>query len=783
MRSRKRFAVLSCLMILFLQSGHAQEVTQMDIPYMRDWPTLPTPYVTRDWNETAKKVTLLALDGTADYPYFPVSTYFQQETPLSGGFQGENFGTHTYLQSDNTMRGYGEAVAQLASILTASLTEGLDARHMNGKDYVAMAQAYFSRTPDGRGFVSNNTPADDCAPSYWYTLYPTLLYFHLAAQYPQDETLTGHIRAVADTWLEAAGYIHDWDSLGVSLKEKRIITGGHTEPEGMIGAAYVLLMAHARLGEEKYLAGALSLMLQAAERPSSPYYEILGSYAPYIAARLNAEQNAGLPLARMLDWVFTDGMDSARGGWGVIRSAWGGYDAYGLSGSLSDTAGYAFAMNTFVTAGALAPVARYAPQYSRALGQYLTAVASNSHMFFGDGLPAALQDDGAYAAQTGLGYLVYEGVRNRGVTTPFATGDAKGSDGKGTNFSFYSSGPIGLFSSLVHPTNVPEILCFDLLKTDFEHRQAYPTFLLYNPLSERKQVTLTLPKGAPVDVYDAVSGAYLAKAAQGQAQFAMEPDTAVQAVLIPAGLSIQEGDGCLTAGGVPVRFGDAWTSLPEIREGQMIREAMTVRPALYLPEGDRAVDCRLTYRGKTLLQTAGLPQEIRLDPAALGAGRGALQWTVVTESGRALSWAQGIKVFPAGGRILLRLDAGALYTALKRTDNCSLTQVEKGLQMELSYGWAYFNCPKVRLRAQDQPLLMVDVPYAWGGWGLFALIDGRQHYIQGDCAGEGQFLYDLGALMRQWGVEEAEVTLQPFITTGKGAKVIIHEITIWGGAD
>jgi len=120
----------------------------------------------------------------------------------------------------------------------------------------------------------------------------------------------------------------------------------------------------------------------------------------------------------MLDWVFNDGSEAARPGWGVINARWGDYDAYGLSGSLTDTQGYAFSMNTFVTAGMLAPVARYAPQYSRALGQYLTAVAANSQMFFADGLPAELQDDSAYTARTGLTDLVYEGVRNLGKTTP-----------------------------------------------------------------------------------------------------------------------------------------------------------------------------------------------------------------------------------------------------------------------------------------------------------------------------------------------------------------------------
>ena len=64
------------------------------------------------------------------------------------------------------------------------------------------------------------------------------------------------------------------------------------------------------------------------------------------------------------------------------------------------------------------------------------------------------------------------------------------------------------------------------------------------------------------------------------------------------------------------------------------------------------------------------------------------------------------------------------------------------------------------------------------GWGLFALIDGKQYYIQGDCAGEGEMLYDLGTLMSNWGISEGKVVIQPFITTGSGAEVIISRVKI-----
>lgn len=775
----KRVLAFLVLIVFLVTNAIAEEVLQMNISYMDNWPKLPTPYMTRNWNETAKQVTLLSLDANADYKYFPVSTYFERTEPTSGGYSGLGYGTHTYLRADNTMTNYGEAVAQLSAVLTAALTEGIDPRNIGGLDYVKMAQVYFSRTPDGRGFINNNAPSSDCAGSFWYTLYPTILYFHLAAMYPDDAALAQQIREVADTWLDALDYIPSWDALGVSLKNRQLVIGGHTEPEGIIGAAYALYMAYERFGEEKYLNGAMKLMNQTAAMSKNPYYEIVGSYGPYLAARMNAEKNAGLPLERMLDWVFCNGSDSARGGWGIINSRWGDYDAYGLSGSVTDTTGYAFAMNTFVTAGALAPVARYAPRYSRALGQYLTNVVNNSNMFFGDGLPANLQDDGDYVAETGLTYLVYEGVRNKGKTTPFATGDAKNQKNPtGTNFSFYSSGPLGLMSSMIIDTDVKEIQCFDLLKTDFEHEKAYPTYLMYNPFDDAKTVNVTLPDVGSGLVYDAVSGKFLTKITDSTLSVTIAPDCAVQAVVVPESAEITEKNGCVYADDVVIRYADAYVTIPELEESILIEGSFEINSVVKTEPGDAAADYELSYDGTVIAKGEGIPKTIIADTSSLKAGRGALILTVTTKGGNKLSCSYGVKLLPEGGKILMDYNGEELFKILRPKDNCGTELTEQGFKMKLRRDWACFSIPYVYLKTEDHPLLIVDVPYAWGGWGLFALIDGKQYYIQGDCAGEGEMLYDLGTLMSNWGISEGKVVIQPFITTGSGAEVIISRVKI-----
>lgn len=770
--------LLPMIFAYFATTTLADEVDQQSIPYMADWPKLPTPFHVRNWQDVARHVTLLSLDAAAEYPYFPVTAYFQQESPLSGGAQGQQFGMQTYLRSTPAKPAYGEAVAQLSTIVTASLTDGIDPRSLYGMDFVQMAMAYFSRTPDGRGFVSNNTPVDDCPGSYWYTLYPTCLYFHLAALHPEDAELQAHMREVADTWLEAVQEIPTWDAQGYSLKERTLVPGNHTEPEGILGAAYVMLMAGERFDDARYLQAAISLMEQAAERTQNPYYEILGSYAPYVAARLNAQHDAALPLSRMLDWVFNDGSDAARPGWGVISARWGDYDAYGLSGSLTDTQGYAFSMNTFVTAGMLAPVARYAPQYSRALGQYLTAVAANSKMFFADGLPAELQDDSAYTAQTGLTCLVYEGVRNLGKTTPFATGDAKGfAPGvEGTNFSFYSSGPIGLFSAIVGQTSVPEILMFDLLKTDFEHTPAYPTYLLYNPLNTAQEVYIPLPDAALHDVYDAVTGEYLAKNVSGSVIFTMQPDTAVQAVILPAGAKLTESQGSVTCDGIVVRYSPAWIDLPGTEEYALLRAGDMLDLEAYLPAGDRIVSCKAELNSQEI--AAGL-DALRIPEDA--SGRAALNITVETEAGLRLGLSRSIQVLPAGLEAHLQLTGKAFKSVFQRTDNCRVYQEENSVRLKVTKGSSSFQLPMMRLRADQSACVTVKVAEASAAWGIRLYLNstGETITVLPDWQRTGEYLVPLDSILRDKNLEQANVKVVFTIASGGTGEVMLEELTVY----
>ena len=96
--------ILYCYAAAFSGDGHGGEAAEH--PLYGGWPKLPSPFIVRNWEDTVREVTLLTLDANASSPYFPVSAYFQQETPLFGGAQGQQFGVQTYLRSRATPHHY-----------------------------------------------------------------------------------------------------------------------------------------------------------------------------------------------------------------------------------------------------------------------------------------------------------------------------------------------------------------------------------------------------------------------------------------------------------------------------------------------------------------------------------------------------------------------------------------------------------------------------------------------------------------------------------------------------
>jgi hypothetical protein len=139
------------------------------------------------------------------------------------------------------------------------------------------------------------------------------------------------------------------------------------------------------------------------------------------------------------------------------------------------------------------------------------------------------------------------------AVSPFATGDALRS-GSPSNLCLYGGSHVGILGAIVGKSNVEKILWLDLLKTDYFHDWAYPTYLCYNPYEERRTVRVDV--GAePKDVYDAVGHRFWQIGATGQTGITVPPDAAVVVVLAPAGGRRERREGRLLVNNVVVDYG------------------------------------------------------------------------------------------------------------------------------------------------------------------------------------------------------------------------------------
>ena len=371
-----------------------------------------------DWQEIAREYLCVFFDANISGRALPLSETIQVKT--SGGYRGPLFTAPSYVGSVPTHKP-GEALTCLGALLSASLSP----RKADFEEYIRQGRAYLSRI-NGFGVVSNNVDpgGGDLCQSFWYDLFPSILYSMIGAYRPQDAAWEADVKEIAETWLHIADRLDgDWEHIGYSLqKNAPVDPRGGMESDAAIGIAYIALAAYRRFGDARYLNRARSLLTWAAALDYNPNYEILGSFGPYAAAYIQAETGEDCHLDRMLQYVFT-GTSGTREGWGMIAETWGGYGAYGLYGSTTDTEGYAFAMNTYMTAAALAPVARYAPWYAREIARYLLHVRRNAALFFPGGLPPEMQSQPGWVRETGIGCISYEGVRKCGRTVPYATGD------------------------------------------------------------------------------------------------------------------------------------------------------------------------------------------------------------------------------------------------------------------------------------------------------------------------------------------------------------------------
>ena len=678
---------------------HADESTaQPTIARVERMPNLPQPYVLRDWHQVTRDYIDLLLDFDERGKHLPLVRWRDESRTMVS--------IPAYVGGPSDP----EAINFIAAIVSGSLV-GLDMRDYRGQDWVKMGEQFFS-ADEG---VYINRLNGSTGESFWYDVFPNVLFFQLNSLYPDDTERDRQAVSVALKWHDACVALGgktdplalpNFDHTGLNLKTMQPEDKGRIEVEAAAGIAWLEYMAWVRYKDPRFLTAADWAIRALEARPveQSPLYEVLLPYGAVAAARMNAELGRDYDVEKLVNACFEPrGRPQARPGWGVISDRWNGIDAHGLVGSTTDGDGYAFAMNTFQWAGALAPLARYDTRYAHDIGKWILNLSNAARLFYPNAHDAEHQSSHAWShAHDAKSAIAYEGIRKwkRGmqsaqddyITTrgkivqgsfasthfrreaplglqvfeeddgngdpfqhiwelelpdaeerwlvvaaeriaggtssnafrfsfasdpkgpytpafsvsgadsaqlvelpaslrdklyvkaesgdrtigwtgpdqlsvdalaisyrsnigPFAQGDAVVTfidllneatvpivlyrpASAATDLGLYGSSHVGILGGMVKPTNVDHILQLDLLKTDYFHAAAYPTFLYYNPHTSAKTVEIEVGPDAH-DIYDAVSGEYLEKNVRGQARFNIPADTARIVVLAPAGGKMQ----------------------------------------------------------------------------------------------------------------------------------------------------------------------------------------------------------------------------------------------------
>jgi hypothetical protein len=541
-----RAAVL-CFLLVCLNTN--AQVKQKHIARVDQMADMPAPFGIIDFNKLAKDFDATVYDLDAKGKFWPMAWIDTSHKNFPQDVVGIYTAVGDVRQGPNNNKGmFHEALATMGATLGATLV-GVDKTKQDGRNYVAMLKNYFNKDT-GWNIMMNNTAPEVAllgggyGRDWWYDVYPNLLFYAVYDKYPNEPELDGLAKTIADKFYEAdvilkGNYNYSYFDYGKMTPMTNTIC---IQPDAAAGHAWVLYSAYKKFGDEKYLKGALSALSALEAQPQNPTYELLMPFGAYLAARINAEEGKTYNTAKMLQWSF-DGTAICREGWGVLTGKWNGYDISGIVGSTVDHGGYGFLMNTYDAAWPLVPLVRYDQSYANAIGKWMLNAANASKFFYPQHMPDE-HETIPQQADVSKNVIAYEGIIKKSnldayqhVEAPVAQGDGPlwvpGKNPPESQLSVYGSGHAGIFGSIIKKTNTEGILQLDLLATDFFHDRAYPSYLYYNPHNKIKKVTVKVKKGSKVDLYDTVSGSFVAKNVSSSATVKLSAKNSAVIVMVP----------------------------------------------------------------------------------------------------------------------------------------------------------------------------------------------------------------------------------------------------------
>jgi hypothetical protein len=526
----------------------AEPVAQAAIAATERMPFLPKPLDVRPWSSISRDYYNIVFDPKHKGEGFPAVTlspkgYFLMKSYLGG-------------KPDT------EAFTCLSAIAGAKLS-GLDPRNLHGIDFLARSEAWYDPAIGVYRHRANERSPILHADIYGY--WPAILGLILADLCPDDVRLQREAGTAFEAFHKIARGLGaqgnpNFGGLGWNFATSK--PGGRNEPMNRLGhapaVAWVLMAGGASTGERDMIECSRAAMQWHIDHPGR--YEITQMMGPLTAARLNTMGVEKLDMARVMTAWFGDG-PADKNPWSVTSgTVVDGITCDGLDGARVGEDFYAFTMGSLQNPAWLVPIVRYDPRYARAIARFALHAANSCRLLQGEGLDASHQDHAAWKSAWDTGNLFfYEGLRTWDPTPerslrPYATGDpvlygwtgkpkvapadylserSKWFGSKPYNIALYMGNHVGFLGGIVETTDVPGILSWDCVKTDWFHPPAFPTRFVFNPHRAAKTVSLDLGP-EKVHAYDLVSRSYLLRNASGPTPLKITADTAAVLVLIPA---------------------------------------------------------------------------------------------------------------------------------------------------------------------------------------------------------------------------------------------------------
>jgi hypothetical protein len=552
MRHRKIVSLTAAIYWLTIISIRAQ---QINIPRVDNMPSLPTTLLIRDWAVVARQYDSLVYDVTRTGSDWPLVTL---------GASGINYPGIRPIFMDSYVGSafhgsQAEAINIIPSLVGASLV-GIDKSNQFGANWVESAADFFNKR-NGQNVYLNNSSGNS-GSDWWYDIMPNVFFYQLYSLYPAATNFETQFVSVADVWQGAVrkmgGSATPWkvpvmNYRAWNLSTDQPLASGVIEPEAAGSLSWLLYNAYIKKGNKDYLQTAQMCMDFLNSLNSNPSYEIQLPYGVLTAARMNAELGSAYDVEKMLNWVFNRG---PLRGWGNIIGTWNGNSVSGLVGEANDAGDdYAFIMNGFQQAAALVPLVKYDKRFARAIGKWMVNVANASRLFYTSYIPADHQDSYAWStANDPNSVIAHESLKQIWNNFPlFARGDAILGGWASTDLALYSSSHVGYLGAIVHKTNIDGVLSLDLNKTDFYGNSTFPRFLIYNPYTTAKSITITLGPGN-FDIYDAINEKVILSGVTGNTTVTIGADSARLLVYLPGGATLTQKNGNLYSANTVVDY-------------------------------------------------------------------------------------------------------------------------------------------------------------------------------------------------------------------------------------